>query len=711
MKIFIAEKPSLAKKIAEGLGGGTKADGYIKGSDWCVTWCFGHLYEMMNPEGYNPDFKAWKMADLPIIPDTFLLEPKPDAKAQIKVIKNLLKQASIVTSAGDPDREGSLLVDDVLKQLKWAGETLRIWLTDLTPAGVKHALNNLAPYSQYQGYIDSADARRKSDWLVGINLTRGATIRAREQGLDGVYSVGRVQTPTLNLVVTRDRQIANFKPVNYFTVQAQFAAKNGTYPGIWLVPESIADAEGRCLNPKTALALCAKVQGKQGVIEKTITEKKKESAPLPFSLAALQAFTSEKWGMTAQDTLDIAQSLYEKHQATTYPRTDCGYLEENKLGEVTATMAALSGIDDSFSKAASGANQSAKPRCFNDKKTTAHTGIIPTAKTPNFSAFSDAEKKVYTAIAHRYIAQFYPAFEYSKTEIITRCEGQLFKTTGKTPLVQGWKALLRPPKTEKEGEDNITLPAVEKAENVACNAANKVDKQTNKPSHFTEGTLITAMANVARFVEDSEYKKYLRENDGLGTEATRAGIIEVLKGRGFLATKGKKIVSTPAGGALIDALPEDITDPVMTALWEQALSDIAVGKLPPEAFIQKQTGWLKNRIESLQTLTIKNTGPTHKCPKCKQGILRKRKGSNGAFWACNCYPDCNATYPDKGGKPNTTAKPKAPVKVSTEHKCTACGSGLIKRSGKKAGSAFWGCSGFPKCKESYQDNKGKPVFQ
>lgn len=200
MKVFIAEKPSLAKKIAEGLGGGTKADGYIKGSDWCVTWCFGHLYEMMNPEGYNPEFKSWKMADLPIIPDPFLLEPKPESKAQIKVIKSLLKQASIAVSAGDPDREGALLVDDVFKQLKWTGKTLRIWLTDLTPAGVKHALNNLAPYSQYQGYVDSADARRKSDWLVGINLTRGVTIKAREQGLGTTQTVGRVQFSFLNLL-------------------------------------------------------------------------------------------------------------------------------------------------------------------------------------------------------------------------------------------------------------------------------------------------------------------------------------------------------------------------------------------------------------------------------------------------------------------------------------------------------------------------------
>ena len=711
MKLFIAEKPSLAQTVAAGLGGGQKGDGCIEGNGWCVTWCFGHLFELMQPEGYNPEFKAWKMGHLPIIPEQFKLEPKKETKKQLNIIKGLIANASVVVNCSDPDRQGQLLCDDVINQLRWTGPTQRAWLTDLTANGVKKTLSNLEDNSKYEGLRNSADAQRKADWLVGINLTRGATLKAREQGLEGVYSCGRVQTPSLNLVVTRDREIENFKPTNFYTVQGIFSAQNGNYPGAWMVPESIADPEGRCLKPEMAMAVAAKVKGKQGVIYSAKAEKKSESAPLPFSLSALQSFASDKWGMSAQETLDTAQSLYEKHKATTYPRTDCGYLEENKLSEVAATLSAIASADSSFSALVQGANQSAKPRCFNDKKTTAHTGMIPTAKTPNLSAFSEKEKQVYTAIVQRYIAQFYPAYEYTKSEIYTQCEGQMFKSTGKTPIAPGWKVVLGQSNNDQGSEDSATLPMVQKGEGVLCSDAQKVDKQTKKPAHFTEGTLIKAMANVARFVEDSEYKKYLRENDGLGTEATRAGIIETLKNRGFLEVKGKKIISTKDGRGLIDALPKDISDPVMTALWEQALEDIASGKIPIEAFLKKQCDWLTNRISQLDNMKIEGaTTPKHVCPTCKKGHLRKRKGKDGPFWGCSNYPDCTASFKDKGGKPVTVVKPKS-TPQKTDFKCPDCGSALVKRPGKKPGTNWYGCTGFPKCKSTFPDKAGKPVFE
>ena len=707
MRLFIAEKPSLAKKIAAALGEGKKGNGFIQGDDWCVTWCFGHLYEMLPPSGYNPEYKNWRAADLPIIPEKFLLAPKEEAKKQLAIIKELMKKTSMISSACDPDREGSKIGYDVITELGWKKPFSRLWLTDLTPKGIEKALNCMADASTDMGNVNSATARSQADWLVGMNLTRAATLSAREQGTDYLFSLGRVQTPTLNLIVTRDKLIENFKPVDFYSTQAEFKAATGSYPGTWIIPEEHLDPEGRCLDSSIPSAIALKIKGKKALIKSTVIKKKTEQAPLTFSLSGLQAYASEKCCLSVQVSLDTAQSLYDKG-ALTYPRTDCNYLEEGKISEVPAIMAALAGIDDAFSKAVKGADQSLKPRCFNDKKTTAHTAIIPTDKIPDFSKLTEIETKVYIAIAYRYIAQFFPPYISSNTEIVTLCEGESFKTSGNTPLKQGWKALLKPSKAEKEGDQDLSLPIVSDGENVMCSNAKKTEKKTKKPAHFTEGTLVTAMTNIARFVDNSAYKKYLRETDGLGTEATRAGIIEVLKERAFIEVKGKSLISTVPGRTLIDALPKDIKDPAMTALWEQALGEIATGKLAPEAFLKKQSAWLKKAVIDLKNMKIKSISKFYECPNCKKGKILKKRGEKGDYWSCNQYPDCTTTFPDKGGKPNTKAK-KAAV-VSTEHMCNVCSKGLIKRKGKKAGETFWSCSGFPECKTKFKNKLGKPVY-
>lgn len=666
MRLWIAEKPSLAQTLAKSLRQSGKGDGYIETQGGIVTWCFGHLFEQAAPEDYDPELKAWKIESLPILPKQWKLKPRPDAKKQIGIIRGLLKSAKEVVNAGDPDREGQLLVDEVLEELGFRGKVLRVWLQDLTDSGVAKAISRLEDNAKYRGLKEAAETRGRADWLVGMNLTRIYTLRARNSGYDGVLSVGRVQTPTLALVVRRDREIESFKPTPYFTITATFRAAAGDYPGIWLVPEALADTHGRCVDKAQASAVAAKIKGKTGKVIDYEKVGRKEAPPLPFSLSKLQAAASARWGMSAQKVLDVAQSLYETHKITTYPRTDCEYLESAKHGEAPSVLAALSKASPEFATLAQGANPAIKSRAFDDKKISAHTGIIPTGKAADLSALSRDEAHLYDLIARHYLAQFYPDHEYLATRIVTECEDEHFRTNGRTPTKEGWKALFKgdegqPTKKAKENEDEEEvshLPAVRKDEGVQCDRAILASKETKPPPRFTEGTLIQAMAGIAKYVADPVIKAKLKETSGIGTEATRAGIIETLKKRGFLEPKGKQLISTRSARDFISALPDTLADPGTTALWEQVLDGIAAGRVPKQAFMDSQANWLSEQIDLARnaTLSVSNRA-SEKCPKCGTGSLRKIKGAKGVFWGCDRYKEgCRATFDDKRGKPDLASR-------------------------------------------------------
>lgn len=680
MRLFIAEKPSLAQTIAKALGSASRGDGYIETAGGIVTWCFGHLYEQADPDEYTPDDvprnlatgkKIWRLEDIPILPQQWKLVPRPDSAKQIGVIRQLLKQTQEVVNAGDPDREGQLLVDEVLEELNFRGAVRRVWLQDLSDAGVRKALSKLENNEKYQGLKQAAETRSRVDWLVGMNLTRVYSLKAQGNGYRGVLSVGRVQTPTLALVVNRDREIENFKPLPYFTLAATFQAKAGVYPGIWMVPEDRADPEGRCLDKSLAAAVAAKIGGKPGTVIEAERQQKKEGAPLPFSLSKLQAYASAKWGMSAQRVLDVAQSLYETHKITTYPRTDCEYLAENQHGDAAGILGAIAKAGKAYADLVQGANTKIKSRAFDDKKISAHTGIIPTSKAPDMSALSADEAKIYDAVVRRYLAQFYSDHEYLATRIITECEGERFKTTGKTPVKAGWRALYagddEPENKRKDDEEedaNTSLPSVSQGEGVKCSAAKVQSKETKPPARFTEGTLIAAMAGVAKFVSDPVIKAKLKETSGIGTEATRAGIIETLKKRGFLVNKGKQILSTESARSFIDLLPMPLKDPGTTALWEQALEGIVAGRVPPDKFMQTQTAWLVKQVHLAKEASITVAGGQAegpKCPQCCTGSLRRIKGAKGFFWGCSRYKDgCKASFEDKRGKPDMGGASKKP---------------------------------------------------
>jgi DNA topoisomerase-3 len=598
MKLIIAEKPSLGRTIADALGGGLKGNGCITSNDWTVTWAFGHMYEQAMPDSYLPanvpttqkGTKVWRLEDLPIIPRQWILNPKADAKQQLTIIAGLLKKATAVIHAGDPDREGQLLIDEILLEMGWNGTTQRVWLQDLTQNGIRKAFKQIGANNDYQGLYEAAVSRSRCDWLLGMNVTRAFTLCYQKAGGDGVISVGRVQTPTLNLIVERDRQIENFVPLPYYAIKAKFEHQNGCIVTHWVPSEDDSDPDRRCLKREVAEQVCAKVQGQTGTIRNSSRKNKRESAPLPFSLSTLQTVANARWGYGAQQVLDAAQKLYEEHKLTTYPRSDCGYLASGQHADAKKILKAIGEANPQLVK---DAEPYRKSKAFNDSKVTAHTGIIPTAKRPDVARLTPIERNLYGLIARHYVAQFLPDHEYQAVEVEIECCQETFTSKGKKTLVIGWKDVLPPQK--KEAAD---LPLIKKGDTALCQSAELTDKKTKPLSRFTEGTLINAMAGIARYVENPKAKSVLRESAGIGTEATRASILETLKQRNYIQLKGKTILSTEHGRHFIDSVPGRIKDPAVTAWWEQQMSEIAEENADATLFLEKMTGWMCKLVAS-----------------------------------------------------------------------------------------------------------------
>ncbi|MGB5733511.1 MAG: DNA topoisomerase III, partial [Thiohalocapsa sp.] len=520
-----------------------KGDGCLQGSDTTVTWCFGHLLEMRAPDGYDPTYKRWQLETLPIIPEQWKLAVRKEARKQYHIIRQLLKNASSVVIATDADREGETIAREVLQLCQWRGPLTRLWLSALDDASIRKALANVLPGSRTEALYHAGMGRARADWLVGMNLTRAYTLIGRQGGHDGVLSVGRVQTPTLNLVVERDLAIEAFTPSPYYEVHGTFQVEAGEFTAKWLPPAALTDAEGRCTHHSAARTLAQKIEGQQGKITKAETTREKQAPPLPFDLSSLQQVASKRWGMGAQEVLDSAQALYETHKALTYPRTDCPYLPDSQRSEAVAVLSALKQSDDAYSPLVDGADTQLRSRVWNDKKITAHHAIIPTTASAKVTKMSQREQRLYDLVCRRYIAQFYPAYEYNKTviEVIT-CDNT-FRAAGNVPQIVGWRSVLAQARTDKP-DDNHDLPPVSTDEATQVISARLDTKQTKPPPRYTEGTLIAAMKSIGKHINDPKLKKVLRDTSGIGTEATRAGIIETLLQRGFLNKAKKDLIST-----------------------------------------------------------------------------------------------------------------------------------------------------------------------
>ncbi|QGA59841.1 DNA topoisomerase III [Klebsiella pneumoniae] len=670
MQLYLCEKPSQAKDIARVLGISKRGQGFISGGNITVTWAIGHLLEQASPDAYGEQFgKPWRADVLPVLPDNWKMVVKPQTRDQFTVISKLLKQAGEVIIATDADREGEVIARELLAYCGYRGKVRRLWLSALDEASVREALAGILPGENTAKLYDAGLGRSRADWLIGMNLTRLYTLIARESGVSDVLSVGRVQTPTLAIVVNRDKEIADFVPVPWWQVQALLEKDGVRFKATWQAATQYCDDEKRCVNQQAAKAVGQLCQQQKGATVLDVNQKRdKTPAPLCFDLGTLQQVCSRKFGMGAKETLAVAQSLYETHKATTYPRTDCGYLPTSMQQEIPDVLTAVAKSDPSVAPVLTQLDRGFVSRVWNDKKITAHHAIIPTRQAFDLSRLSADELKVYQLIRQHYFAQFLPLQESDVTDASFNIGGQLFRARGKVNVVTGWKLLFQKDHQNEQSEDtsdndaDMALPPLNKGDNCIVNGAAVEDKKTSPPPPFTEGTLIAAMKNAASFVSDPKLKKVLRDNAGLGTEATRAGVLETLFSRHYLEKKGKHIHATLLARELIAALPETLTSPGMTALWEQALDDIAQGKMPLDTFMQKQLQWTRHLVDKGRSDTVKITAPvTPPCPVCK-GPTRKRKGKNGDFWGCIRYPECSGIIAGKNsGKGRKTARGKKPA--------------------------------------------------
>jgi len=688
MKVYLCEKPSQAKDLASVIGADGRGDGFIKcrGGD-IVTWAFGHLAEQFMPDDYDDAFKKWEMDTLPIIPKPWKMKIKKSGAKQFKVIKSLIGKASSVCIATDYEREGELIARELLSLCKYNGPITRLKLTALDETSIRRALTAPLQGAQTEPLFYAGLARARADWLVGMNLSRLYTLLARSAGGEHTLHVGRVVTPTVALVYQRDKEIEAFQPSPYYEVTANILVQRGQFKAKWSCPEDMADSEGRCTNKGYAQQVAQSVGGQHGRVVSVDQKKRKESAPLPFDLTSLQQYAAKRWGYTAQEVLDTAQTLYETHKLISYPRTDSRYLPDSQHGDVPGILQSLSRTDPSFSGICAGADTSIKGRAFNDEKVSAHNAIIPTQKVGDLSQLTERENQIYDAVRRFYVAQFYEPYQFESTDVVVHIGGSSqqspheFVAKGKVPLAMGWKVLFQEasehdPKDEaEEKEEDRTLPAMSEGEAAQARNAECHDKMTRPAPHFTEATLLAAMENISRFVQEPQFKRILKETSGIGTPATRAGIIEGAIQKGYLKREKRTIRSTSRAATLITFVPKVVASPGMTAAWEQELEKIASGDQSMANFLSELERWLAKMIDKVKASGIADNpevkamlaaekGPSHECPSCGSE-MRRRKGQYGNFWGCTSR-SCNKTFDDYRGKPDFEGKKKRNKRKSSK---------------------------------------------
>lgn len=622
--LYIAEKPSLGRAIAEGLGIVRRENGFfVCRNGTTVTWCFGHLLEQAEPDAYLPDDlpttkrgkKMWRLRDLPVIPVEWktLVRKQKGVKGQLSVIGKLIRSSAVIVNAGDPDREGQLLVDEVLEHFRVRKPVKRFWVSAIDPASIKKGLAALKENQGYAGMRDAARARSRADWLLGMNLSRAYTLT----GPGGLIAVGRVQTPTLAMVARRDYAVRHFVPKPYLAITANLAKDGEAFRAKWQPKpgQSGMDEEGKLLlDIPLGRALVEKLaKEKTATVLSAETKRKRVHPPKVYSLADIQAEANRLYGFTAEETLAGCQALYEKHKVTSYPRTDSSYLPESQHAEAPSVLAAVAKTFPATARAVEKANPNLKSPVFNDKKVTAHHGIVPVAHAVDWSQLSDREQKLYRLIAKRYIAQFFPVHEYDETVVKLALGDETFTARGRVVVVKGWKALYqkveknhpekRPTKkskgddTEPEDEDAAqTLPVLQKGDVVDLLSVDGREDQTKPPAYFTEGTLIAAMETIWKAFDDPHLQEKLKEAGGIGTPATRSMIIQELKRKNYLETEGKKLHCTEDGRQVLLTASPKVRSAVLTAQFEAKLQEIERGTTTLSAFVTEYEDFIRSEL-------------------------------------------------------------------------------------------------------------------
>ena len=581
--VVLAEKPSVARDIARVIGCQTRGDGCLIGEKYIVTWAVGHLVSLAEPDEIDEKYKQWSFQTLPILPETIPLKVLPKTKSQFQIVKKLIndKETDSLICATDAGREGELIFRYIYEKAGCKKPFNRLWISSMTDEAISEGFRTIQPGANYDGLYASARCRSRADWLVGMNSSRAFTLK-----YNTLLSVGRVQTPTLAILVKRRKEIEAFKPEGFYVVTADF----GDYRGVYFSEK--LDPDTHIKEKAEAGEISARIKGKTGRVASAETVRKHEAPPQLYDLTSLQRDANRMLGFTADKTLKIAQSLYETHKALTYPRTDSRYLPPDMIPRVVQTMKLL---PEAYQKYVAGALPEGKlrvsKRTVDASKVTDHHAIIPTAKRVTPEKFTEDERRLYDMVSRRLLAAFYPFCDYDATKVITQVGDDFFRTTGKVIINNGWHdvpPLENPPRRKKtakgEEESETALPPLSAGDERVVRDASVREDVTKPPAPHTDASLLAAMETAGRDLDDEEMAK-LMKGSGIGTPATRAAIIERLLQVGYAQRKGKTLQATDKGVTLISLMPTEIASPEMTGKWELALHEITDGKQDETRFM------------------------------------------------------------------------------------------------------------------------------
>jgi len=578
--LVIAEKPSVGRDIARVLNAKQKGAGFLYSDTHIVSWAVGHLVTLFEPEDYNRELKKWQFDSLPIIPAEIKLKGIKATKDQLYVLKNLMNADDVtdIICATDSGREGELIFRYIYSIVKCKKPVKRLWISSMTDAAIENGFKNLKPARDYDGLYKSAQCRSQADWLVGINATRAYTVRYNE-----LLSIGRVQTPTLAIITERQMEIDAFVPEDYWTVKADFETNDKLrYNGIWVSAPADDNEESRIFEQAKAKAIIDSVTGKGGKIERIIIEEKKQPPNLLYDLTSLQRDANKIYGFSAKKTLDLAQALYERRKMITYPRTDSRYLPDDMIPKLKGVIERLNiePYDKYAGYILSLPQLPISKRIADNAKISDHHAIIPTDNKVNLGVLTADEKKVYNLVAIQFLQAFFPYYIYNVTKVYTRVCAEVFLSKGISVVQLGFMQCYN---NKPNGEEQV-LPDLKQDSAVTVIGCKTEKKKTKPPKAYTEATLLSAMENAGRFVEDEALKEQLKEQ-GIGTPATRAAIIERLITVGYIERNGKTLAPTQKGMKLIEIVPKELKSPETTGKWERALNQIAKNKMAPAKFM------------------------------------------------------------------------------------------------------------------------------
>ncbi len=633
--LVLAEKPSVGRELARVLGCTKSGNGCLEGSQYIVTWALGHLVTLADPDVYDKRYEKWDMQDLPMLPQQMKLVVIPESRKQYQAVAALMKRSDVseLIIATDAGREGELVARWIMQKAGWKGKTSRLWISSQTDKAIRDGFANLQPSTRYDSLFQSAQARSEADWLVGLNVTRALTCKYNAQ-----LSAGRVQTPTLAMIVRREQEIRAFTPREFWGITANLSGFHATW----------RDETGNAsiFDRSKAEALLQQLQGKPAVLTKIERTRKQTPPPAAYDLTELQRDANKKYAYSAKETLSLMQSLYERHKLLTYPRTDSRYISDDVVPTLPERLrSCMTGDYKALAQQIYRNKPLQTKYLVNNAKVTDHHAIIPTEEQPELYALSGPEKNIYDLVVRRFLAVLLPPAEYEEIKLTVTIAGQSFTAKGRSVLTQGWNAAYDRSFSLEEDSDETDqkLPALKEGDIISIDSITLRPGKTSPPARYTEATLLSAMEHPSATVQDKQLSKILEETSGLGTPATRADIIEKLFSTFYVERRGKDLVPTSKGIQLIELVPEELRSAALTARWEGQLSAIAAGQENAQDFVAGMRNYATELVTAVKAsdLSYRHDNQTRTpCPDCGKYLLRV-KGKRGEMLVC---PDRECGY-------------------------------------------------------------------